>query len=656
MKYLYYPILLISLNVHTIGFSQSTQDLFTIPGLTFVIDVYDDTGQFSDGSLYYMGDTIYQDTTYHIYENKRRQSIPLYIDGYKVFYKSLVSDYQQLLFDFGIEIGDSMIIYQDYIYVLESKGIIQLEDGIDRIEMNFVSPEYPNWNTKIIEGIGYQKHGMFLYYNSQIILQCASTNDNQIFLNEDYSLDECDSRSCPGIETSFEVSGEKENINFIHHSYSFDSISLTFGDGVYFDDFLDSYSYQEEGCYKIELEVFNECGESSYHSDYYNYCTDPKWQKQSDISIRNIQFLDKDIGFGRSWDKVYKTVDGGSNWTQITLPQAEEEYMPNSIYFSDNQNGVIVTSSKEDNLRVIISSDGGNTWEGILEENYNLCDAVRTENGDIFAISARGIYRTKDNGINWTHLDIPYGWVHGDFQLTQDNVLILAQKKLGNYDFLSFLYISTNNGDTWKEIDMTFDEGISSVHFFNALNGYVGMKGDLYRTDDGGDTWENVLSLKEGGGIQEIDFESEEIGVLVANNIFYRTIDGGSTWQVEYCDNSEIIYSLFQVDNQYYSALKDGFYKRSPNPDFDCDAINSTTIQNKLAVEIAPNPTTDYFHIIGNGEGSYQVEIRDIKGAVLLSRNIFSDESIDIADLSMGLYLVSIQKDDLRQTFKLVKN
>jgi len=658
MKYLYHLILLLLLNVHTSGFSQSTQDLFSIPGLAFVIDQYDDTGFFTDVSLYYMGDTLHQDTLYHHYENKSRAPFYLYIEKYKVYVKSLGGQYKSLRFDFGLEVGDTIVKYGNN-YILESKGVTQLEDGLDRIEMNFVGSEYPNHKTTLIEGIGYERQGFFVNssgfdYN---VLQCVSSDKGQIILKEGFSFDECNSRSCPGIETSFVIDGEKENINLTYIVNNHDSISLTFGDGVYFDELVNSYTYLEKGCYEIELEAFNECGESSYYQKFHNYCGDPKWYKKAELKIKNLYFLDENLGYGISNDDPYKTIDGGNNWEKMSLPEAEEPYSVVSIYFSDSQNGVMATSAKTDNFAVLMTSDGGNTWTGILSGDFNLGNALMTKEGDIFASSKSSIYRTLDNGQNWTKLiDIPYGFFHGDFQLTRSGDLTFARIYYQVFDHPNVLYISSNNGDSWKKIDLTFDRHLRSVYFHDANHGYVSMEGDVYKTLDGGDTWDNVQSFKEGGLANNIQFMNEMEGLMVFYNRYYMTFDGGQSWNFEYCSNTESIFDVFAIDGQYYSGNRDGFYKRMPNPDYDCGIVNSVKTKNELNVEIAPNPTTDYFHIIGNGEGNYQVEIRDLKGAVLLSTNIFSDESIDTADLSMGLYLVSIQKDNLRQTLKLVKH
>jgi len=73
------------------------------------------------------------------------------------------------------------------------------------------------------------------------------------------------------------------------------------------------------------------------------------------------------------------------------------------------------------------------------------------------------------------------------------------------------------------------------VFFLDAENGYVvELEGRLYRTTDGGDSFEIVPNVP-GAGYRSVAFSSPErgtIGTLVAGAPLIQTLDGGETWNV----------------------------------------------------------------------------------------------------------------------------
>ncbi|MDF1696788.1 MAG: YCF48-related protein [Saprospiraceae bacterium] len=636
--------------------AQNTENLFSIPGLKYIIDTHDDIGIFSDGSLFYQG-TVGQDTVYHNFVAKKiGPPVLLYIDGYKVYKKNYSSNPPlTLLYDFEMEEGDSLYMETyNQVFILEEKKIIQLEDGLDRIEQLLYDVSNPDKKLSIIEGIGNRFSAIqtnTIFTSSS--LQCVTSDASHILINDDFTLEECEARSCFPLTTFFVVEGEDENIDLTHFTFNYDSVSMTFGDGVYFDELIESYTFQETGCYKIEIEAYNECGETSYHSVYYKNCNDSLWVKNNDLKLNKIHFLDDNIGFGITRASAFKTLNGGISWIELAIPDTLSNFDIYSIHFIDELNGVILAANTKE--VIFKTADGGLNWDHIFTDNRNFCEAYLTNDNIIFAIGEGIISRSTDNGLSWLDLDLPFGIHHIEFHLTSQNELAVSYPQPTSDGLKPFLFLSEDNGETWTTTPLDFIDFLSDLHFFDTQTGIVSGNKNIYKTTDGGESWITLFNPKENGYIQHIEFTDEMNGAFVIEDKIYSTENGGMSWQVEFCNNTENIRDMVRINQSSFSALDIGFYQRSEPADFDCMTFTKTKdlIENSLIV--APNPVLSQFSVLGTLDKSFSVEIRDMNGQLLWQERNQYQTTFDISELPSGIFILSIRIDEKNQSFKLVK-
>jgi len=71
-------------------------------------------------------------------------------------------------------------------------------------------------------------------------------------------------------------------------------------------------------------------------------------------------------------------------------------------------------------------------------------------------------------------------------------------------------------------------------------------------------------------------------------------------------------------------------------------------------VHISPNPATDKINISGINNFPVKIEILDMEGQLILTRNNCSDNEIMLTGLSKGLYILHIQNNEMNVTRKLV--
>jgi photosystem II stability/assembly factor-like uncharacterized protein len=106
---------------------------------------------------------------------------------------------------------------------------------------------------------------------------------------------------------------------------------------------------------------------------------------------------------------------------------------------------------------------------------------------------------------------------------------------------LGTVMTTSDGGTTWK--GAVVDESIlSAVQFLSPLTGWLGGKdGALYETDDGGISWK-----KAGPGgypaeedFSKIQFVNDRIGYVLGYHGVYRTTNGGATWENNWLTDSQ---------------------------------------------------------------------------------------------------------------------
>ncbi len=219
-----------------------------------------------------------------------------------------------------------------------------------------------------------------------------------------------------------------------------------------------------------------------------------------------------------NYQKMRAATEFGFNWVNVSpvVNSARVE----AVQLDASRPGHLYVAFGSGNLWK--STNNGIDWRPIFNDqaSYGIGDfALAPSNPEIiylgtgeslkkarnFTIPGTGIYRSDDGGEHWRHLGLSDSWHIGEIAVHPTNPEIVVVSVLGHL---------------WSE---------------NSNRG-------IYRTDNGGETWEHVLFVNERTGANDIVWAKNDPDVLYAsmwenypsvNGVgsgVYRSADAGVTW------------------------------------------------------------------------------------------------------------------------------
>ncbi|WP_432410494.1 VPS10 domain-containing protein [Rasiella sp. SM2506] len=266
------------------------------------------------------------------------------------------------------------------------------------------------------------------------------------------------------------------------------------------------------------------------------------------------------VGYG---DGVYKSMDGGQTWKNMGLKNSE--HISRIIIHPEDSNTVWVTAqgplwSKGGDRGVYKTTDGGKTWNKTLgdDEWIGATDLeIDPDNPDVLYAATwqrhrtvaayvgggpgTGLYKSMDGGDTWMELKtgLPDTWM-GKTGLAispQNPDVIYAaveeERRTGG------LYRSENGGQSWEKMSATVSGG-TGPHYYQELYASPHHEGYLYLMDnnlqiseDGGKTFYRMNEENKHGDNHAIAFKLSDPDYLLVGSDggVYESFDHTKTWK-----------------------------------------------------------------------------------------------------------------------------
>ncbi len=341
----------------------------------------------------------------------------------------------------------------------------------------------------------------------------------------------------------------------------------------------------------------------------------PVFDKQPVQSIGAVTIDPKNpkviwVGTGESWtrnsvsigDGVYKSTDGGENWTNVGLKETER--IAKILVDSSDTNTVYVCApgklwSDSDERGLYKTTDGGKTWTKILKganasTGCSMISMDRQNPKTIFAgmwdfrrkgwtfrsggessdsPSGSGLFKSSDGGATWTELESnsakglpakPWGRVAVAVAPSKPNVVYAVIEAEIPKDGL---YRSDDGGKTWTALDRSQSMIWRPFYFANLIvdpkdeNKVYKPNGPLIASNDGGKSFSNITGGTHGDH-HDLWINPNNTDHLIAGDdggVWYSYDGGNKWWKGENLPISQFYHVSVDMDRPYrvYGGLQD---------------------------------------------------------------------------------------------------
>ncbi len=254
---------------------------------------------------------------------------------------------------------------------------------------------------------------------------------------------------------------------------------------------------------------------------------------------------------GSETGALYKSTDKGLNWTAFNDYNWGGAILSIAIHPTDPN--IVYAASSTD---IFKTTDGGTNWTSILTESGLSCNSLAinpTTPTTIFAGTSNGLYRSTNSGSTWTEI---LSERIDDVQFKpNDGTTIYVLARTGSPDTYSF-YKSTNSGNSFS-LSMTgwgtlYEQSGGRLSVTPANDNYIyavllthdgsgnNQKPYILKSTNQGSNWTTAAicdsgdcPLTNGQGYYDLDIVASHTNaeqIIAATTTAYKSSNGGSNW------------------------------------------------------------------------------------------------------------------------------
>ncbi len=400
---------------------------------------------------------------------------------------------------------------------------------------------------------------------------------------------------------------------------------------------------------------------------------------------------------------IYKTINGGTNWTLATGNVPVSSAAPTFITIDPNNANVawVTLSGYSNSNKVFVTTNGGTSWTNITYNLPNLpanCSVYQPgTTGRIYIGMDVGVYYKDHNSTVWTlyNSGLPNTIVR-DMEISP-----AAPTKLRAATYGRGVY----------EVDLVTASGVPPVTDFSVTTGAKCANATVTLVDNSQNlptTWSWTISpaanttvnsttaqypvvIFPSGGTYTVSLEassafgsggvvtktitispalnliaaSQNSVICEGDNVTLEANGGTSyTWTPGNIKSNTVSFVAVSADTYTVKAVDANGCSATTTVAFelaDCTSIKEAgTIDPTARFNVFPNPVASSLLIRTNGASKAVADICDVHGRVILSYNLnFTDKkpqsTVDVQSLATGIYFVRITEGSVIQVFKVIK-
>ena len=347
--------------------------------------------------------------------------------------------------------------------------------------------------------------------------------------------------------------------------------------------------------------------------------------------VRNMEAMDEFTAFvtteSPTTTSVYKTTDGGDSWVQV---YSNTGGTVKGIRMLDSLNGIAIGSPISNLWNLLLTTDGGNTWE--LSPNSPPAENIHQAVHNSFQVSMpyiywgtsfSSIYRSSDGGLTFTENETPGAGIY---------IFSLFINSLGTgFAAATSMCRSTDGGATFLSHPVPGGGNINGIQGAGGDFWYIrGTK--IYHSTDDGINWIEEYDTPSGLSLNHMDFPDSLSGCQTGWAVGF----GGSIHKMTGS-------TVTSVDNQMETPAEYELSQNYPNP------FNpSTTIKFSIA-------TVGTYDLV-----SVQLIIYDVLGnevTTLVNEEKSSgtyEVGFNATELVSGIYFYKLQAGSFIEIKKMI--
>ncbi|HMU41935.1 MAG TPA: T9SS type A sorting domain-containing protein [Ignavibacteriaceae bacterium] len=360
--------------------------------------------------------------------------------------------------------------------------------------------------------------------------------------------------------------------------------------------------------------------------------------------------------FAGTLNGVWHSVNDGLSWEHTTL---DSSTVGSIVHIGTN---VFAGTSEYGIYR---SSDNGINWTHLFDENIS---SLAFNENSIFAGSIyTGVYRSNDNGNTWNPVNsgLENNWINC---LAVRGANVYAGTEWNGTLSGMGVYYSINNGINWSLLTLP-DRCIKSIAVHDesifVSTQHFGVFDALYRSTDNGVNWAELINGLPDGTINDIEIIDTNIFVATEYYGVFLSKDNGGSWtQINEGMGNQTIASLAISPDYIYAGTLGSSTWRRPLSEIitSVEAQETDLPSNFNLAQNYPNPfnpSTKIRYSVPISE-FVTLKVYDVLGnevAALVNEEKPAgtyEVNFNASQLSSGIYFYKLQAGSFVETKKMI--